>query len=114
MPGAALETIPPRCCDRRSTPAPRLLAYVRVGTLTASFCDLRNECEIVLKNDPSCALRVTLGSARRTDRQLPLPKALQVLRHLAREWQVLGVEPLYLLNARAGILGEVEDVDLAL
>ena len=45
--------------------------------------------------------------------RLLLPKALQVLRHLARERQVLGIEALDLLNARAGILGEIEDVDLA-
>ena len=45
--------------------------------------------------------------------RLLLPKALQVLRHLAGEREVLGVKALNLLNARPGILGEVEDVDLA-
>ena len=45
--------------------------------------------------------------------RLLLPKTLQILRHLARERQVLGIEAFNLLNARASILGEVEDVDLA-
>jgi hypothetical protein len=46
--------------------------------------------------------------------RLSLPKTLQVLRQLRRERQVACVEAFDLLNAGAGILGEVEDVDLAL
>ena len=45
--------------------------------------------------------------------RLLLPKALQVLRHLTRQRQVLGIEAFDLLDARASVLGEVEDVDLA-
>jgi hypothetical protein len=45
--------------------------------------------------------------------RLLLPKTLQVLRHLARKREVLGVEAFDLLDARPGILGEIEDVDLA-
>src|SRR5271168_141610 len=44
---------------------------------------------------------------------LLLPKTLQVLGHLTRERQVLGIEALNLLNAGAGVFGKVEDVDLA-
>jgi hypothetical protein len=45
---------------------------------------------------------------------LLLPKALEVLRHLARKLEVLGIKALDLLNARPGILGEIENVDLAM
>jgi len=41
----------------------------------------------------------------------PLPKALQVLRRLTTEQQVLGVEALD-LHAGASVIGEVEDVQL--
>ena len=53
------------------------------------------------------------GTACLKDETLLLPKALQVLRHLAGERQVFGIKAFDLFNARAGILGEVEDVDLA-
>ena len=45
--------------------------------------------------------------------RLLLPKALQILRHLTRERQVLGVEAFNLFHACSGIRGEVEDVHLA-
>ncbi len=47
-------------------------------------------------------------------RHLLLPKALQILRHLSRQRQVPGIEPFDLFDACAGILGKVEDVDLAM
>jgi hypothetical protein len=49
-----------------------------------------------------------------TNFQCLLPKTLQVLRQLGRERQVAGVEAFDLLNAGAGVLGEVEDVHPAL
>ena len=45
--------------------------------------------------------------------RLSLPKALQVLRQLRRQRQVAGIEAFDLLNAGAGVLGEVEDVALS-
>ena len=45
--------------------------------------------------------------------RLLLSKALQILRHFPRERQVLGIEAFDLLDAGASILGEVEDIDLA-
>ena len=41
-------------------------------------------------------------------------KALQVPGHLRAEWQVTRIEAFDLFDAGAGVLGEVEDVDLAL
>jgi hypothetical protein len=46
------------------------------------------------------------------DSPLPFPKALQVLRHLSRERKVARIKALDLIDAGAGVLGEVEDVDL--
>ena len=42
------------------------------------------------------------------------PKTLQVLRELRRERQVACIEAFDLIDAGAGILGEIEDVHLAL
>ena len=41
-------------------------------------------------------------------------EALEVSSHLSTHWQITGIEPLDLLDRCTGILGEVEDVDLAL
>ena len=41
-------------------------------------------------------------------------KALEVSSHLCTHLQITGIEPLDLLNRCTSILGEVEDVDLAL
>jgi hypothetical protein len=61
----------------------------------------------------SIGLNLAASQSAQARSRLLLPEALQVLRHLARKREVLGVEALYLLNARSGILGEIEDVDLA-
>jgi hypothetical protein len=41
-------------------------------------------------------------------------KTLQVLRHFLRQWEVPRIEALNLLNARSGVLGEIENIDLSL
>ena len=53
-------------------------------------------------------LRQTLSRLRTPSELLKIPG------HLGAERQVAGVEPLDLLDAGAGVLGEVEDVDLPL
>ena len=42
-----------------------------------------------------------------------LPKALQVLCHLFRQRQILGVKPFDLIDGRPSVLGKVEDVHFA-
>ena len=57
-----------------------------------------------------------MSGLERSNDEFPLPllsKALEVLRHLTREREVLGIKALNLLNARPCILGEIKDVDLA-